>query len=381
MWSALICNRRRLGALMLATGLVAAAPSMAQDIVLAHVAPYTGPLMKDATDIGLGAKVAINAVNDHGGVLGRKFRIITADDHFKPDETVQLVRSMIGKASALLPMTGTANIEKMLKDGVLDNVTLPVVGMFPSPDYLRNWSNRNLFHIRAGDRDQMQKIIEQLTSVGITDIGVIAPSTPFGQTAVSLAEELLQKRNLQLKARGIVTLGAKIDLEPAVKAVMNKGLAAILLLAPPGISGQFVRELRSRGETAMIFAMSYSDANLIVKIAGKEYAHGVAIAQVMPNPANRSVPLVKAFREDFAKYAKTTDEPSFLTLEGYVSTRLIIEAIRRSKDASAEGVRRGLEMLHNYDLGGYIVDFAPDRHIGSQFVDLSVIGGAGKLLY
>ena len=366
--------------LAVAPGLIAA-PAIAQDIAIGHVAPYTGPLTKDANDTEMGAKVAIDAANDHGGVLGRKIRIITADDHYKVEETAQLISSMVGKVSALLPMIGSANIEYVMKQGILDRVTLPVVGLFPSPDFVRNSPNRNLFHIRAGDRDQLNKIIEQLTSVGITQIGIIAPKTPFGASAAAVAEELLEKQKLKLLARGDVALGPKIDYEPALNAVSKKNLAAILLLTPPTLTGEFVKQLRSRGETALLFAMSYSDAKLIVKVAGKPFAHGVAIAQIMPNPANRSVPLVKAFRADWEKYAATKDEPSFFNIEGYVSARLIVEAIRRSKDPSPEGVRRGLEMLRNYDLGGYIIDFAPGKHIGSQFVDLSVIGASGTLLY
>jgi len=371
---------RVLSALVVAVGLIAN-PAIAQDIVIGHVAPYTGPLTKDANDTLLGAKVAIDAANSRGGVLGRKVRIVTADDHYKVDETVQLVGSMVGKVSALLPMIGSANIEKVMKEGVLDRVTLPVVGLFPSPDFVRNSPNRNLFHIRAGDRDQLNKIIEHLTSVGITQIGIIMPKTPFGASAAAVAEELLEKQKLKLLARGEVALGPKIDFEPALAAVSKKNLAAILLLTPPTLAGEFVKQLRSRGETAMLFAMSYSDAKLIVKVAGREYAHGVAIAQIMPNPANRSIPLVKVFREEWEKYSNSKDEPSFFNIEGYISARLIVEAIRRSKDSSPEGVRRGLEMLRNYDLGGYIIDFAPGKHIGSQFVDLSVIGASGNLLY
>ena len=373
-------HARVLSALVVAVGLIAN-PAIAQDIVIGHVAPYTGPLTKDANDTLLGAKVAIDAANSRGGVLGRKVRIVTADDHYKVDETVQLVGSMVGKVSALLPMIGSANIEKVMKEGVLDHVTLPVVGLFPSPDFVRNSPNRNLFHIRAGDRDQLNKIIEHLTSVGITQIGIIMPKTPFGASAAAVAEELLEKQKLKLLARGEVALGPKIDFEPALAAVSKKNLAAILLLTPPTLAGEFVKQLRSRGETAMLFAMSYSDAKLIVKVAGREYAHGVAIAQIMPNPANRSIPLVKVFREEWEKYSNSKDEPSFFNIEGYISARLIVEAIRRSKDSSPEGVRRGLEMLRNYDLGGYIIDFAPGKHIGSQFVDLSVIGASGNLLY
>jgi len=373
--------RARILGASLAAIAFAAAPAFAQDIVIGHVAPYTGPLTKDANDTLLGAKVAIEAANAHGGVLGRKIRIVTADDHYKVEETAQLIGSMVGKVSALLPMIGSANIEYVMKQGTLDRAVLPVVGLFPSPDFVRNSPNRNLFHIRAGDRDQLNKIIEQLTSVGITQIGIIAPKTPFGASAAAVSEELLEKHKLKLLARGDIALGPKIDFEPALNAVSKKNLAAILVLTPPTITGPVVKQLRERGETAMIFAMSYSDAKLVVKVAGKEFAHGVAIAQIMPNPANRSIPIVKAFREDWDKYSGSKDEPSFFNIEGYISGRLIVEAIRRSKDSSPEGVRRGLEMLKNYDLGGYNIDFGPGKHIGSTFVDLSVIGASGNLMY
>ncbi len=46
-----------------------------------------------------------------------------------------------------------------------------------------------------------------------------------------------------------------------------------------------------------------------------------------------------------------------------------------------QGVTRGLEILRNYDMGGYVVDFSPTKHNGSRFVDLSMIGATGELIY
>jgi ABC-type branched-subunit amino acid transport system substrate-binding protein len=142
-----------------------------------------------------------------------------------------------------------------------------------------------------------------------------------------------------------------------------------------------IKEMRSRGETAQLYALSYADSKLVTDVAGTQLAHGVVISQVMPNLNTKTMPLIKEFRENFAKYGNSKNEPNPVTLEGYVSARLIVEAIRRSKDASPEGVRRGLEQLRGYDLGGYIVDFSPAKHQGSSFVDLSLIGGTGKLVY
>jgi ABC-type branched-subunit amino acid transport system substrate-binding protein len=120
---------------------------------------------------------------------------------------------------------------------------------------------------------------------------------------------------------------------------------------------------------------------MVVKTAGLQLAHGVIISQVMPNLNAKAMPIVREFRENYAKYSKVKTEPTYFQIEGYLSARLIVEAIRRTKDASPEGVRRGLEQMKNYDVGGYEINYSPTDHQGSKFVDLSVITGKGALVY
>src|SRR6185295_3956768 len=99
--------------LILAGCLASASPAFAQaqrEILIGHVAGYTGAVSKDSSEMGLGAQVAFDAANERGGFAGRTFRIITADDQYKPEETVRLLRSMVGKVSALLPTTGSSNL-------------------------------------------------------------------------------------------------------------------------------------------------------------------------------------------------------------------------------------------------------------------------------
>jgi hypothetical protein len=36
--------------------------------------------------------------------------------------------------------------------------------------------------------------------------------------------------------------------------------------------------------------------------------------------------------------------------------------------------------MQQYDLGGYRIDYSPDNHNGSRFVDLTVIGAKGRVL-
>jgi len=354
----------------------------AQEIVIGHVCGYTGPARNDANEMGAGAQALIEAVNARGGYNGRKFRLLAVDDEFKPDNTVKLIGEMKGKAIALLPITGSANGAAMVK---ADNLAMPLVGTIPAPDILREWPNPNVFHIRASDREQAEAILQQQVTIGLTKIALLVPNNPSGEQLTNLASDFLAKRGLKLAANAVYLLaGPKVDLEPGVKGLQGKDYQAVIIFGPPPIIAQAIKAVKAAGETAQLYAMSYADAQLIVKVAGAQFAHGVAISQVMPNVNNKTLKLVKEFHEDFAKYAKAKDiktAPTFFNLEGYVSAKLIVEAVRRSKDASPAGVRKGLESMKEYDLGGYTVDFSPSKHWGSRFVELSLIGASGRLAY
>ncbi len=357
----------------------AGASAQEKEILVGHVACYNGPVQKDATEMGAGAQVLFDSVNDHGGIDGKKLRLVVADDEFKPDNTVKLMAEMKGKVVALLPMTGSANQAALVKANVLE---IPLVGTIPSTDVVREPQNRNIFHIRASDREQTERILEQLITVGYTKIAVLVPNNPFGDQSTKIVDAYLMSRNLKLAANAVYLLaGPKADIQPGLKALEGKSYQAVLMFGPPKHLADLVKELKTRGETAQLYALSYADAALIVNTAGLKLAHGVVISQVMPNLNSQITPLVRTFREDFAKYAKTKGEPTYFNIEGYIAAKLIVEAIRRSKDATPDGVRRGLEQLHSYDLGGYIVDFSPTKHQGSSFVDLSVIGSTGRLVY
>ena len=349
------------------------------EIVIGHVAGYTGPASNDANQMGAGAQVLIDAVNERGGVNGRKVRLLAMNDEFKPDNTVKMIDEMKGRAVALLPITGSANGAAMVK---ANNLAIPLVGTIPAPDIMREWQNPNVFHIRASDREQAERVLEQQLTIGLRDIALLVPNNPSGEQLTKLTEGYLAKRNLKLAANAVYLLaGPKVDLEPGLKALQGKNYQSVVVFGPPPIIAQAIKAVKSAGVTAQLYAFSYADAPLIVKVAGKDFAHGVAIAQVMPNISNKTLGIVKEFQDNWAKHAKDKGTPTFFNIEGYISAKLIVEAVRRSKDASPEGVRRGLETMSKYDLGGYLIDFSPTKHWGSQFIELSLIGGSGRLVY
>jgi branched-chain amino acid transport system substrate-binding protein len=58
----------------------------------------------------------------------------------------------------------------------------------------------------------------------------------------------------------------------------------------------------------------------------------------------------------------------------------MVEALRRPGGAaSADGLITALESLRDFNLGGFFVDFGPQKHTGSRFVDMTILTAEGKL--
>jgi ABC-type branched-subunit amino acid transport system substrate-binding protein len=125
---------------------------------------------------------------------------------------------------------------------------------------------------------------------------------------------------------------------------------------------------------------SFPGASPLGKELGKQGA-GVAIAQDVPPPTKRSVPVVKEYQEAIQKQLGKK-EFSFTSLEAFIGAKTIVEALRKAgPKLTRENFEQALDSMSAYDAGGYTVSFSPTNHNGSSFVELTVIGKDLKFSY
>ena len=72
---------------------------------------------------------------------------------------------------------------------------------------------------------------------------------------------------------------------------------------------------------------------------------------------------------------------SYASMESFIAAKILVEAIQRSgADPTRQKIITQLDKMNSYDVGGFKVSFSPDNHVGSKFVEVTVIGRDGKLL-
>ena len=175
-------------------------PTLAADITVVQIAPLTGVLASTGQQMVLGGKLYFDWINANGGIYGAKIKHEVLDDGYKVEETVRLTKEALDKPEviALFGFAGTANIAKLLADGVLDAGGAPLVAPYTGGEVLRSPFNPYIFHVRAGYADETEHIVKQVATLGTTRIAVMYQNDAFGKAGLAGVEAAVAKRKMKL---------------------------------------------------------------------------------------------------------------------------------------------------------------------------------------
>jgi branched-chain amino acid transport system substrate-binding protein len=361
----------------LALGMVVAGAHAGQ-VVVGQVAPLTGLDGNQGRAYGAGLQLALNAVNKGGGVNGNTIVLVRKDDAGKPDETLKLTQALIDedKAIVLAGYFGIANIETIARSGVLDKNRIALVGWRASQ--IRP-ETQNLFNVRASLRDELFKVTEHLSTVGITRLGIVYEQGPGGVQLMTSAGEAAQKGKGSIVGMAGYPAGT-VNVQQAVQAMLKVQPQAIMLVASGAAAAAFIDKYRAAGGAAQLFANDGVDMEQLGTKLSDAQMQGVSIAQAVPSPYKMGSRLSKEFADAAAKAAPLEVPVSYAMMEGYVAGKVLVEAIRRQgKAPTREGTIEALGRMDYYDLGGYTVSYRPEIRAGSKFVELTILGGKGKV--
>ena len=130
-----------LGALLLVApvGVVNAEQGVTNDkIVFGQAAALEGPAAQLGLDMQAGIRAAFEEANKAGGVKGRKLELISLDDGYEPNKSIEATKKLIDehKVFALIGPVGTPTSAAAQPIALQANV--PFIGPFTGAEFLRN---------------------------------------------------------------------------------------------------------------------------------------------------------------------------------------------------------------------------------------------------
>jgi branched-chain amino acid transport system substrate-binding protein len=374
-WSAILA----LAALTIANSqsLGQTAPGVTNNqILIGSCSALEGPSHALGTEQIKGAEAYFDLINDEGGIAGRKLKLLAYDDSYDPARTETCFKRLESQnVFALGFFVGTPTAVKYLP--MAEEAKIPMVGLFTGAQTLYTPLRHWVINVRASYAIETREQIEGLwKSLGYKKIAVIYPDDAFGAAVLDGVKSALKTKGTEPVAVGSYPRQTA-DAEQAIRSVRAANPEAVVLVGPANTVAPILKKARAQGWKPLFLTVSFVGTDDLILLAGAD-ADGMVVTQVVPPYYLTELKTVAMYRKTLAKYFPGA-QPGFVSLEGFVDAMVTVEGLKRAgKDLTREGLIRGIESIHQMDLGlgsPLKLDYSSRDHAGLRAVIPTVIRG------
>jgi ABC-type branched-subunit amino acid transport system substrate-binding protein len=322
-----------------------------------------------------GILAAFDEANRHGGISGRMLDLTSRDDGYEPEKTVDATQKIISddKVFALVGAVGTPTSKA--GQPIATAAQVPFIGPFTGAEFLRNPYNRYVVNVRASYFQETEAWIDHLTKdLGISKIAILYQDDAFGLAGLEGVQRALAKRNLTLVASGTFKRNTTA-VKSALLDIMKGQPEAVVTVAPYKPVAEFIKLAHQIKMDALFVAISFVGSNSLAQELGPEGA-GVIVSQVVPSPWDASLPFVASYQSALVA-DDASAKPGFVSLEGYLVGRLVVEAFKRLDGEPTREKLLNAIAAAPFDLGGVTLSYGPDKNQGSDQVFFTILQADG----
>ena len=383
-----------------ATSAQTSAPRLAvasRTIKIGMSAAFTGTAAALGTELYRGAQAYYDEINDRGGIHGRPISVSVFDDRYEPLPCVMNTLRLLEEEGVFLlsGYVGTPTLTRALPFimhyAQEHDEDLAVVGVFTGAQPQREPPyGEYVFNIRASYRQEMMALVDQFWRAGAREFGVFYQIDAYGRSGTDGVARGLARRGATIAAEATYARGARFedDMSLAAKTLRESSVDVVLCTGAYQGCAAFIRSARDLGWNVPISNLSFVGSEALLDLltergrkTGRDYTRALINSQVVPSYDDLTLPGVREYRALMDKNNPaiphslrdpryTPRSYSFISLEGFINARVIVEGLRRAGPRlTRHGFRQGLESLRDYDLGiGAPLSFGANRHQGLDSV-------------
>jgi branched-chain amino acid transport system substrate-binding protein len=347
---------------LLAAGALAvmAAPAMAeQQPCIGNSGPLTGPAAFGGAAVKYGAEVAIDEINEAGGVLGQKLKLIQYDDAGAPPRGVDNVRRIALSDKCIAVFGGYHSTVGLAQVGPVNEIGIPWIGTTGAGTKItENGASPNyMFRVSAKDKWVSQFLASEALKASKTGkVAIMYENTGWGNGALPDFKAAMEAKGKTVAAVETFNWNDQ-DMSAQAIRIRDSGADTVVTFALDREGNQIVRSFDKIGYKPTIVG-AWGIAGNLGDLAGP-LANGVRVMQTFTWMGEMN-PRTKAVWEKIKKKFGLKD-PSELkmgsaTANSYDAVYILAKAIEKAGSYDWKKVH---DALYTVKYDGLVAKYDP----------------------
>ena len=343
-------------------------------IKLGMLAPMSGSEAAFGVYMENGAQLAVNEINEAGGVLGRQLELVVEDDGCDATMSVAAANKLVteGVTASVGGYCSGATLPTL---PIFDEAGIPMVIPAANSNKLVEEALPGVFLINGTGDQQAEAAVKYVQQEGFTTVGVVDDATAYSADLASVFTSQAEASGLTVALTETITPGEN-DYSAVATALASANPDVVYFTGYVQEAGLIVRQATDAGYSGMFLLGDGSVDSKFAEIAGAGYTENVAATFTLtPDMLEGEDAWISAYTD------LAGDAPGPYSIQAYDAVYVVAQAMKDSGGTSFDDIVAGLKGLDGFEtLAGPLSFTDKGTRSAGGFVIVSVDPASGAFV-
>src|SRR6056297_221301 len=316
---------------------------MAQDVVkLGFFAPVTGPAAADGESALNSAKLAVEVINDKGGINGQMVELVDYDDHLDSKQSVSIAQKLTTRDNVVAVVSGSYSGTIRPVAAIYHNAKVPMISAYAihpdipkTGDYIFQQSFPGPVQGRVGG-------YMAVDDLGAQKIAILYVDNDFGSTLNDNFQEYVKEKGAEVVYVDSFAIGER-EFNPVLTKIKGLNPDLIYVVAYAGEGAAIMRQSVDVGIEAQILGTEGMDSTTqLLQVAG-DAAEGLIITTNL-NRDSEEEQVIDYINRYTEKYGFAPDMVGASTYDAF----MLLAHVMRQVGPDSEAIKDAMYEVEDY---------------------------------
>ncbi|MBE8162429.1 MAG: ABC transporter substrate-binding protein [Bdellovibrionaceae bacterium] len=340
-------------------------------VLFGQSAALTGPAKGLGLNLQKGILAAFAEINSKKGVHGRRLKLKSLDDHYEPEVAIKNIYRLINKTKVFSLIGGVGTPTSKAVVPIVAKSKKLYIGPLTGAFFLRSSYRDTVVNVRASYFQEIRAMVFRLQKdLKIKRIAIFYQNDSYGIDGLNSLEKAVKEagKGLRIVSRGSY-LRNTMSVKTALLDIRKGHPEAIITIGTYSPVAHFIKWAEKLKIKSTVFlSVSFVGVNALAKKL-KHSKSFVVVTQVVPFPHDRTKPFIRHYHRAMKKI-KSLNAIGFVSLEGYIVGRLVIESLKRAgRNLTAKNFTKVFkEQKSIFNIDGFRLSYTKKNNQGSNRV-------------